>query len=320
METRASYVLVGAFVLGLVAAAVWFVIWKADFGDDGETYHVALAGAANGVSTGTIVRYRGIKVGTVVKVEPRQTTPRDLEVFDEKDKDGKPLPNPLAGKTEVIDAEIKIKKARKDEPYYNDMVATVESQGLTGAPFIQLTRRFAPSAAPLAAKSVIRGDSSGFEALLQQLPTTLRNADEALKAATRLADNAAAILDKDMQDKVRSVVAEVEKSLKKANELLDKYDKEVVKTLDRVRDVTLRKVDTVLDEAARLMVQATGILRDNRRPIADFAATGLYEFSLFLTDTRKFVRTFDRIMTRIESDPSQFLFGNRQRGFETQGR
>jgi phospholipid/cholesterol/gamma-HCH transport system substrate-binding protein len=62
------------------------------------------------------------------------------------------------------------------------------------------------------------------------------------------------------------------------------------------------------------------ILRENRRPIADFAATGLYEFSLFLTDTRKFVRSFDRILTRIESDPSQFLFGNRQRGFETQGR
>jgi phospholipid/cholesterol/gamma-HCH transport system substrate-binding protein len=67
------------------------------------------------------------------------------------------------------------------------------------------------------------------------------------------------------------------------------------------------------------MGDARTIVRENRRPIADFAATGLYEFSLFLTDMRKFVRTFDRIMTRIESDPSQFLFGNRQRGFETQG-
>jgi hypothetical protein len=34
---------------------------------------------------------------------------------------------------------------------------------------------------------------------------------------------------------------------------------------------------------------------------------------------RKFIRTFDRLLTRVESDPSQFLFGNRQRGFETQG-
>jgi len=67
------------------------------------------------------------------------------------------------------------------------------------------------------------------------------------------------------------------------------------------------------------MGDARGIMRENRRPIADFAATGLYEFSLFMTDMRKFVRTFDRLLTRVESDPSQFLFGNRQRGFETQG-
>ena len=59
METRASYVLVGTFVLGLVAAAVVFVLWMAGSGPTNKvSYHVILTGNVTGLAPGAAVRYR----------------------------------------------------------------------------------------------------------------------------------------------------------------------------------------------------------------------------------------------------------------------
>jgi phospholipid/cholesterol/gamma-HCH transport system substrate-binding protein len=315
METRASYILVGTFVLGLVAAAIVFVMWKAGRTEGKQvTYHVLLAGNATGLATGTLVRYRGIQKGVVVKLEPRKTRPHDLERFGDWAQ--------LKGKDEVIDVEIKV---RDDTPVYTDTVATIESQGLTGAPFIQLTRKFTAGATQLkpddAEKSIIRGDTSGFDAVLEAAP-------EALKSIRDLADEAKKLLG-DNRDKVGKLFDGANDALKSIDSLAAEAKKAVqkleapIKTLDDVgRDAqkTLRSFEAAGTEVRGLLVDARAMLRENRRPLADFAATGLYEFSLFLTDMRKFVRSFDRILTRLESDPSQFLFGNRQRGFETQGR
>ena len=57
METRANYVLIGAFTLAVVAAAFGFVYWFSNLGDHGvrETYRVVFDGkyvTAAGVSSG----------------------------------------------------------------------------------------------------------------------------------------------------------------------------------------------------------------------------------------------------------------------------
>jgi phospholipid/cholesterol/gamma-HCH transport system substrate-binding protein len=57
------------------------------------------------------------------------------------------------------------------------------------------------------------------------------------------------------------------------------------------------------------------MIKENRRPIRDFAATGLYEFSLFITEARELVRNVNRITKRLEDDPSRFLFGSGQKGY-----
>ncbi len=302
METRASYVLVGAFVLGLVAAAVVFVLWlgRSDGGRDLVVYRVHFTGNVTGLAPGAAVRYRGINKGEV----------RNVDISKERD--------------DIIEVLIRV---ARDTPIYTDTVASLEVQGLTGAPFVQLRRTPKPDVEGKkidpadAAGRVIPGEHSALERIFEDFP-------KAIASVTNLADRASALLDKENQENFKTMLRGASEALASLRGLVNEMTVvardarapvQELGNLARRGQVTLGEFEKTAAGISGLMGDARTILRENRRPIADFAATGLYEFSLFLTDTRKFVRSFDRILTRIESDPSQFLFGNRQRGFETQG-
>lgn len=302
METRASYVLVGSFVLGLVAAAVIFVLWigRSDGGRNLVTYKLNFTGSVTGLAPGAAVRYRGINKGEVraIGIKP--------------------------GQDDVIEVTIRVDA---DTPIYTDTVASLEAQGLTGSPFVQIKRSPKPGVEGKKIedaereKFVIQGESAGLERIFEEFP-------KAIASVTNLADRASALLDKENQENFKSMLRGASEALASlrglANEMTvvardARAPVQELGNLARRGQVTLGEFEKTAAGIGGLMTDARTILRENRRPIADFAATGLYEFSLFLTDMRKFVRSFDRVLTRIESDPSQFFFGNRQRGFETQG-
>jgi phospholipid/cholesterol/gamma-HCH transport system substrate-binding protein len=302
METRASYVLVGSFVLGLVAAAVVFVLWigHSESGANFVTYQVAFTGNVTGLQPGAAVRYRGITKGEV----------RSIKISKENDA--------------IIDVAIRVEP---DTPIYTDTVASLEVQGLTGSPFVQLKRSPKPGvpgrkiAPAQAAKFTIEGESSGLEKIFDEFP-------KAIPSVTELANRASKLLNQENQENFRNMLRGASEALIEIRSFASEGRQMArdarapineLAVLARRGQQSLGELDKAAKSFSGLMNEANVILRENRRPIADFAATGLYEFSLFLTDMRKFVRTFDRILTRLESDPSGFLFGNRQRGFETRG-
>jgi len=278
------------------------VLWigRDEGGRNLVTYKVNFTGAVTGLAPGAAVRYRGINKGEVraIRIKPDQD--------------------------DVIEVTIRVEA---DTPVYNDTVASLEVQGLTGSPFVQLKRSPKPGAEGKkvdpkeSAKIVIQGESSGLERIFEEFP-------KAIASVTALADRASALLDKENQENFKNMLRGASEALASlrglANEMTTvardaRAPVQELGNLARRGQVTLGEFEKTAASVNGLMTDARVILRENRRPIADFAATGLYEFSLFLTDMRKFVRSFDRILTRIESDPSQFFFGNRQRGFETQG-
>src|ERR1044071_343628 len=67
METRAPFVVVGAFVLAAIAAAFGFVYWLHNSGGLGPraTYHVEFEGSVPGLLVGAAVLFNGIRVGEV---------------------------------------------------------------------------------------------------------------------------------------------------------------------------------------------------------------------------------------------------------------
>jgi phospholipid/cholesterol/gamma-HCH transport system substrate-binding protein len=74
-----------------------------------------------------------------------------------------------------------------------------------------------------------------------------------------------------------------------------------------------RQAASTLQRSAGELEKLVGELR---QPLGDFAATGLYEFTQLVGETRQLIAALTRITTEFERDPAGFLLGGSQRGFE----
>lgn len=113
METRANYLLIGAFtVLSLIMAAI-FTVWIANAGLDKSysLYDVKFEGPIRGVELGGEVRFNGIKVGEVTRLSLDKKSPQ------------------------LVVARIRV---LSDTPVKSDSIAQLEPAGLTGLAYIQI--------------------------------------------------------------------------------------------------------------------------------------------------------------------------------------
>lgn len=155
METRASYLIVGIFVIagftGLVFAAMWITGTRAD--RSMAVYDIYFEGSVTGLAPGNSVQYRGIPVGSVIGM---RIDPENVEKI-------------LV--TIEIDATTPIKA---------DTEATLAMQGITGMSFVQLAGG-TQSAADLVAppgrgRPVIASRPSQLAELFDAAPELLRRA------------------------------------------------------------------------------------------------------------------------------------------------
>lgn len=113
METRANYILIGAFtVLSLILAAI-FTVWiaNAGFSQQYTNYDILFQGPVRGVEVGGEVRFNGIKVGEVTDLSLEENNPKDVV------------------------ARVKI---LSNTPIKIDSYAQLEPSGLTGMNYIQI--------------------------------------------------------------------------------------------------------------------------------------------------------------------------------------
>jgi phospholipid/cholesterol/gamma-HCH transport system substrate-binding protein len=113
METRAPFVVVGAFVLAAIAAVFGFVYWLHNTGGLGPraTYHVQFDGSVPGLLVGAAVLFNGIRVGEVTDLGLAPDSPRR------------------------VNATISVSSTT---PVRSDTKVGLEFQGLTGVPVIAL--------------------------------------------------------------------------------------------------------------------------------------------------------------------------------------
>lgn len=113
METRAPYVLIGAFVLAAILAIFGFVYWLNNTGGIGPrtSYHVQFQGPVPGLLVGAGVLFNGIRVGEVTELALAQDNPR------------------------FVNATIAVASTT---PVRADTKVGLEFQGLTGVPVVAL--------------------------------------------------------------------------------------------------------------------------------------------------------------------------------------
>jgi len=113
METRANYVLIGAFTLAAVVGAFLFIMWISGYGAPGghKAYQVVFKGSVSGLSNGANVLFNGLKVGEVTHLTFSRSDPHQV----------------------VADVDVS-----SDAPIDQNTRARLETQGLTGAAAVAL--------------------------------------------------------------------------------------------------------------------------------------------------------------------------------------
>jgi phospholipid/cholesterol/gamma-HCH transport system substrate-binding protein len=298
METKANYVLIGAFTLVIAAFLLLFGLWAAKFTSDRDwrEYRVVFTEPVTGLTEGSSVQYNGIAIGTVETL--------DLDAKDPR---------------RVI-ARLKVKA---ETPVKVDTRAKLSMTGLTGVPFIQLTGG-SPSAPPLVAQNgddlpVIRTEASALQNIADTANRLVARMDEVLseenvkRIANTLANvesmtGAVAAQREDLRALIvnaRTASEQLAATLKTTNRTVEDVDRELVDKLPGL----VAKLDSTLDHLDSAAGGASAVIDENRAAIHSFANDGLGQLGPTLSELRALVRDLRRISDRLEGSPTRFLLG-----------
>lgn len=312
METRASYLLVGAFALIVMAGFVISVVWMAgaNLREDVAYYDIHFDGSVTGLKPGNTVRYRGIPVGAVTEIAINPENVQQVRVMIE------------------VPADTPIKK---------DTIAALEYQGLTGVAFVQLTG--GTNEAPMLEvgkdqeRPVIRSRPSQLEELVQGAPelmariTALVNKGNVLFGEKNL-ENIGATLENvrtitgAFSGESADLVATLKDTSKTMQEALGNLNIATKRLATETKGVggefkkTLGDIRKTSVEFRRAAFDLADIMETNKEPFNSFASSGLYEFTQLLAEMRILVSAITRITANVESDPGRFLYGKSQPGVE----
>lgn len=314
METRASYLLVGSFVLAIMAGAVVFVIWVTGTSAEKTVrYHMRFAGSVTGLQVGSQVRFRGIPVGEV----------KAMQIVENETDPSKPI---------AIEVMIEI---REDTPVRESTLGVLEVQGITGVSFVQLTSgpkpgpRLEPSTRT--SKSYIPTKPSSIEKIFKNFP-------ELLAELTSLANQGRKLLADENIDKISRSLTHVEEIAANIAKESDEFGSLIIEGRGLLQEgrLALKEVPPMLEDASAAAKSITGaaddiggtarsfrktsreietMIKTNQQPIADFMATGLYDVSQFFVDARQLVTDLSRLTKKMESDPARFFFGDQHEGY-----
>jgi len=275
METRAEYVLVGSFVIillaGLAVVLLWFV--QAPFKVSVAHYDIYFDGSVSGLDIGSDVRYNGVLVGRVATITLDPKRPTQVHV--------------------TIDIN-------QDMTIRSDAVAELQVKGLTGTAFVEITG-VSGTAPPLVAEKgqrypVIQSRSSQLTELFNGMPVLIQKLST---LADRLNDVT------DAQN--RAALAETLANMRQVSAVVAAHSRDI--------DTSLGDLSAAVkhfDQAANNLDQ---MMRESRKPVSDFTSRGLPELQQLLADSRVLVTELTRLVDSLDRDPSQVIYGNRQQGY-----
>jgi phospholipid/cholesterol/gamma-HCH transport system substrate-binding protein len=298
METRANYVLIGAFTLLATVCLLLFALWATKFSSDRNwrQYQVIFNEPVTGLSEGGSVQYSGIGVGTVDRLS---LDPNDARKV------------------------IALLKVKADAPVKVDTRAKLSQQGITGVPFIQLTGgspqapRLEPdergeipiilaepsalqNIADTANRLVSRMDELLSEQNIQRFSDTLTNIEQATGSiANQKDDIAAAIVN------AREATESLKATLATADRSIQRIDREVVSQLPALMD----KLDATVGKLDAAAGNANALIAENRPALQSFANDGLAQLGPTLAELRALVRDVRRITDRLEGSPARYILG-----------
>lgn len=301
METRANYVMIGAFTLATAAFLLLFGLWAAKYTSDKDWryYNVVFDEAVTGLTEGGSVQYNGISVGTVDTLSLAPDDPRKVV------------------------AHVKL---RATTPVKVDTRAKLSFTGLTGTAFIQLTGG-SPNA-----QSLVPDNSDTVPTILTEASALQNIAETANKLVARLdkvlsddnirnitetldnIENATGVL-ADQRKDIGALITNARVSSEKLAATLDTtngaiadVDRELVQKLPQL----IAKLDSTLDRLDNAAGNADKLLSENRGAINSFTQDGLSQLGPTMEELRALVRDLRKISSRLEDNPAGYVLGRQK--------
>lgn len=286
METRASYMIVGTFVLVIFFGILGFFLWLAS--DDIEFrvkyYDIYFQGSVTGLTEGAKVNYSGVPVGLVKSVE---LSPKYLD---------------------RVRVHVGI---RHDIPIHENAVASLEMQGITGYTFVQINGG-SKDVPLLTAKEgedypVIPSKYSSVEEILTSLPKIANQMANMLDRVNMLIDQENREAFSDTLQSVRSLSAKLDKMADPMAELVEASAK-TMKTVDQ-------RIERVGDELQEMLSNLNSstkslgdFLQESQGSLKVFGQSGLYELTQTIAEARRAIASISSVADQLNENPSQFLF------------
>jgi phospholipid/cholesterol/gamma-HCH transport system substrate-binding protein len=287
LETKANYVAVGAFVLACVVGLVVTILWLAgaQYSQEYAYYQTYFKGPVTGLGKGTVTRYNGIDVGRVTDLKFNPADPQSVIV------------------TMQVQPGLNIRE---------DSRASIESQGLTGGSYVEISGGTARSPVLTARDGqeypVILAKQSTLQQLEQSAPEVVAKLNIAV---TRLNDllsdqnrkamsNVLANLD-ETTTALANRSADIDATIRNANAAsadLREASANLKPTLERV-DLTVNKFGKVADDADAFL-----------------KGDALAQVSTMIGELRRLAASLTRFSDQINREPTKLLFGDRRKGYE----
>ena len=290
METKANYVAVGAFVLACVIGLVVTIMWLAgvQYSQEYAYYQAYFKGSVTGLGKGTLTRYNGIEVGRITDLQFDPSDPQRVIV------------------TMQVQPNLNIRE---------DSVASIDSQGLTGGSFVEITGGTAKSPLLVAKEGerypVIRTKQSSFAQLQQSAPELVAKLNT---AASRLNDV--------LNDNNRRAIAHVLANLDETTQVIARRSADIDATIAHANEMMAKLDDTA--NGLKPTIQQVDLTVRKYGKVADDAdafinGDGLAQLSDLIGEMRRLVGGLTEFSDQLNRTPTKLLFGDRHKGYEPKG-
>ena len=298
METRANYVLIGAFTLLTAACLLLFALWAAKFSSDRNwrQYEVIFNEPVTGLTEGGSVQYNGIGVGTVDRLSLDQGDARRV---------------------------IALLKLKADTPVKVDTRAKLSQQGVTGAPFILLSGGSPQTALLLpndngdipviltepsalqnisdtASRLVARMDQLLSEQNITRISNTLDHIEQATGTISKNREDIAALI-----ANARQATETLNATLTTANGSIERIDRDVISHLPAL----MTKLEATVGKLDSAAGNADAMITENRPALQNFANDGLAQLGPTLAELRALIRDLRRITDHLDRNPARYILG-----------
>ncbi len=298
METRANYVLIGAFTIVVSVGLLLFGLWAAKYSSERswQRYMIVFDEAVTGLSVGSPVQYNGISVGSIDRLSLDPNDPRRV---------------------------VAVIRADANAPIKTDTRAKLAITSLTGPAIIQLSG--GTPAAPLltavdtsdtpqiqTAPSALQNITDTANRIVERMDQVLSDQNVAhigrtLENIERIS-NSLASQDQGMEAllaSARDAARSLDTTLQNTNATVQRVDQNLVRELPGL----IARLDSTLARMDSAAGNADAILGENRAAINSFANDGLAQLGPTLTELRGLIRDLRQISDRLENNPARFLLG-----------